>query len=60
MSLSNLKRHLPWTPRPATAPHPPASSVEQGPQVWPHAEEDRSAAEAEDDFEGEGWSFWGV
>ena len=57
MSLVNLKRKLAWSLR--TAPtEPPAPADGQRP--WPIREDDEGPFDAEDDFEGDGWTFWGV
>lgn len=57
MSLANLKRKLAATLRPPP-PEPPPPFDDQA--QWVPDEGDAPAVDAEDDFEGEGWSFWGV
>lgn len=57
MSLLNLKRKLSRTLATA-APQPPESPPD--PASWPLPDEEPLPTDAEDEFEGEGWSFWGV
>jgi hypothetical protein len=56
MSLSNLKRKLAASLRPA--PHEDPVPPDELARALP--DDDQATSETEDDFEGEGWSFWGV
>lgn len=56
MSLTDLKRKLAASLR--TPPHEEPLPPDE--LARPLPDEHDGALEAEDDFEGEGWSFWGV